>query len=393
MKEWFQPALTYGVPVLLLLGCFVVQLFFYLYYYLSVWRKSRRLAKEGQPGQLEQPPVTVVVYARNQAMSLGKNLPAILEQTYPTFQVVVVNDASTDETEEVLVRLEQKYPHLYHTFVPPGIQSVSTRKMAMNIGIKAAKHDVLLFTEADCSPVSKEWIASVAGRFNKHCDVVFSYVSFLNAKGLLGLLASYDTLFSALEFMGFAEHGLPYMGFGKNLAYRKDLFFKNRGFASHLSLKTGEDDLFIGEVAGKSGTDIEVTPKSTMNVDTLDVWSCWKEQKRSHEATFSYYKPGIRFRIGLERISRLLFYSTTVVLLILGLVTGEWFLSVLSGGLFLIRYGVQFFVVNPGAKCFKKDLYVLSIPVFDVLIPIMGLGYRLELFFHKEHARTWQVLR
>lgn len=390
--DWFQLSLIEWILVGLLLWVFLVQLFFYLYYYRGVLRKSHNIQKGKVTYEAEKQPVTVIICARDQAASLEEHLPAILTQDYPEFQVVVVNDASSDETEDVLVRLEQSYPHLYHTFVPPGVQSVSARKMAISIGIKAAKYDILLFTDANCIPSGNQWISSMMRHFDAKCDIVLGYCSYIRNKGFLRRIAAYDTLFTALQFMGFSETGKPYMGLGCNLAYRKELFFKNRGFASHLNLKSGEDDLFIGEIANATNTSIDVTPESKVRTQTSDVWNHWREQKINHINTFSYYKAGTRFRTGSELFSRFLFYGVSIALLVLGIVELNIFLMVLSVVLFLIRYAVQLTVINKSAACFDERRHYLSLPLFDLILPLFNLSFWMHGLLHKDDSHTWRVL-
>ena len=390
--DWFQLSLVKCVLMASLLFVFLVQLFFYLYYYRAVLRKSNRIRKGKVIFETEKPPVSVIVCARNQATSIEENLPAILEQDYPEFQVVVVNDASSDDTEDVLIRLEQSYPNLYHTFVPPGVQSVSAKKMAMTIGIKAAKFDVLLFTEANCIPNSKQWISSIMRHFDEKCDIVLAYGSYQKVKGFLKYLISYDTLFTALQFMGFSETGKPYMGLGRNLAYRKDIFFKNRGFASHLNLKSGEDDLFIGEIANATNTRIDVSPESKMFTKTSEVWNHWKDQKINHIDTFSYYRAGTRLKTGTELFSRFMFYSLSIVVLTFGIVELNIAMIVLAGALFIIRYLVQMNVMNKSAICFDERKFYFSLPLFDFLLPLINFWFWVGRLFHKENSYTWRVL-
>ncbi|MCE5174006.1 MAG: glycosyltransferase [Bacteroidales bacterium] len=391
--DWFQLSLIEWIFVALLFVVFLLQLLFYLYYYRGVWRKSNRIRSGKVTYETAQPPVSVIICARNQAFSLEQNLPLILEQDYPEFQVVVVNDASTDDTENVLVRLEQSHFNLYHTFLPTAVQSVSAKKMAMTIGIKAAKYDILLLTEANCIPTSNQWISSMMRHFDAKCDVVLGYSSYKTIKGFLQHLVTYDTLFTALQFMGFAETGRPFMGFGQNLAYRKDLFFKNRGFASHLNLKSGEDDLFVGEIANTTNTSIDVSPESKILASTSDIWDHWKEQKKDRLSTSSFYRAGTKFRTGMEIFSRFLFYVLSTGLLIIGILRLNIPMIVFSCVLFILRYILQLNVLNQSAKCFGEHRFYFSIPLFDVLLPMMNLWFRIGRIFHKDNSYTWRVLR
>jgi len=390
--DWFQLSDVEWILLGALLLVFLIQLFYYLYYYQGLKRKSGKIDKGLIAFETEKKPVTIVICARDHANCLAQNLPSILEQDYPEFQVVVVNDASSDDTENVLVGLAQKYPHLYHTFVPVGVQSVSSKKMAMTIGIKAAKYDLLLFTEPNSVPNSNQWISSMMRHFNEKCEIVLGFSTYQNVKGLCKYLISYDTLFSAMQFMGYSETGKPYMGLGSNLAYRKELFFRNNGFASHLNLKSGDDDLFIGEVANASNTSIEVSPEAKILMNSTSIWKQWKDQRINHISTFSYNKPGTRFRTAIELISRFVFYGLFTTLLILGILQLNIPLMAFAALLFLIRYGIQIHVVNKSAKCFQEMRFYFSIPLYDILIPLLNIRFWIYLLFHKENSYTWRVL-
>jgi len=392
--DWFDLSLSLLEWILLatLFLAFLVQLFFYLHHYRGVVRKVNRIGKGKEVVGTAQPPVSIIICARNKAKSLENNLPAILEQDYPEFQVVVVNDASSDDTENILIRLEQKYTNLYHTFIPSRVQSVSAKKMAMNLGIKAAKYDTLLFTEADCLPVTNQWVSSMMRNFDSTCGLVLGYSSFKRLRGFLKLMIPFDTLMTALQFMGAAERGKPYKAFGSNMAYRKDLFFNNRGFASHLNLRAGEDDLFISEVATSKNTRIEISPESKICMNSPQAWRYWKELKMNHLSTFPYYKAGARFRTGMELASRFLFYGLFVTLLVIGIASFNIPMIAYAGVLFLIRYFLQLSVVNKAAKSFGEPRYYLSLPIFDILLPLFALWFSINQSFHKDSSYTWQVL-
>lgn len=390
--EWFQLSLLEWILVAVLLLVFLIQLFFYIHYYYGIFRKSKRVRDGKVEFETTQQPVSIVICARDQAENLIKNLPAFFEQDYPEFQIVVVNDASTDDTENVLIRLEKDHPNYYHTFVPQGIQSVSAKKMAMTIGIKAAKYDIVLFTEAYCVPKSNKWISSIVRHFDENCGVVLGFSSYIGMKGILKQLISYDTLFTALQFMGFSEAGKPFMGFGRSLAYRKELFFNNRGFASHLYLNSGDDDLFIGEIANKSNTQIEVSPESKVFTKVHNVWNHWKNQKKNQLTTAQYYKVGTKIRIKLELFSRVLFYVLFLALLIIGLIELNPALLAFTCIFFIIRYSVQLLVINKSARMLDESRHYFSIPFFDLLLLVISFWFKIEKHFRKENTYTWKIL-
>jgi glycosyltransferase involved in cell wall biosynthesis len=390
--EWFQWSVTEWV----LAGSIGLFLLIQLYYYVVFFSGVPRFAKRVNSGKIKladnQPPVTVIITTRDQELILAKQLPLILEQEYPDYQVVVVNDASSDDTDELLKKMALQYPHLYHTFVPEGVQSVSTKKMALTVGIKAAKYDYLLFTEANCLPSGPHWIASMMQQFTTGTSVVLSYSRYETIKGVFKNLIAYDNLFQGMRFLGLAASKRPYMGIGKNLAYRKELFFHQKGFASHLNLFSGEDDLFISDVAKGSNTRVEVSPAAVMNIVTEDVKSHWKEARINQIYTSTYYKPMAKFRTGMELFSRYAFYTLFITLLVFGLLNWNLPLLIVDGVLFLLRYIVQLVVINYTAKTLNDKRFYLSILIFDLFLPCYVMLLRFDKMFHRRKSYTRQLL-
>lgn len=391
-QEWFQ----WSVAEWVLAGAFAFFLLVQLYIYFAFFNGVPRYAKRIKSGKIgvanQQPPVTVIITTRDQEAILARQLPMILEQDYPEFQVVVVNDASSDETDDLLKKLSAQYPHLYHTFLPPGVQNISTKKMALTVGIKAAKYEHLLFTEANCLPSSDQWISSMMRPFTPGTSVVLSYSRYENIKGVFKKLIAYDNLFQGMRYLGLAASKRPYMGIGKNLAYLKELFFQQKGFASHLNLHSGEDDLFISDVAKRSNTRVEVSPEAVMNISTEDVKSHWKEARINQIYTSAYYKPLAKFRNGLELCSRYAFYGLFIALLIVGLANWNLPLLIVDGVLFLFRFIIQLVVINRTAKTLGDKRFYLSVLVYDLILPFYVLLLRFDKMFYRRKSYTRQVL-
>jgi len=381
------------VLVLTMLAVWIIQLWFYIFYFRGIIRQSIRIKQGKDSLSTTQPPVTVIICARDQAGNLEKNLPSILCQDYPEFQVVVVNDASSDDTEDVLIRFEQTNSNLYHTFIPHGVQNVSARKMAVTIGVKAAKYEYLLFSDPDCVPENNKWIACMMSQFVGKCGLVFGYSTFTDTKGFFTKMALFDTLFSAIQFMGFAFSGKAYMGFSTNLAYKKELFFRNKGFASHLYLNSGEDDLFVEEISNKDNTRIAVSPDSKIVVNKENVWEFWKQQRINHFSTFAYYNIGTKLRLASEITSRCLFYLSLPVLAIYGIIVQNSFFILFPLGLFLLRYIVQLIIINKSGKQLKEEKYYFSLALFDILLPYVKFFLWLNHLFQRNNDFTRKVLR
>ena len=239
------------------------QLFFYLYIYLAplTLRKNDR----GSKGEA----VSVIICARNEAANLEKFLPSILEQKYEDFEVIVVNDCSEDDTDILLGSLSLKYKNLKVSTIKKDAKFSHFKKFAMFIGIKAAKNELLLFTDADCEPVGPEWISKMVSGFEEGKEIVLGYGGYFSGEGLLNKYIRYDTFFIAMQYFGMARRGLPYMGVGRNLAYRRSMFFRNGGFGKYNTLMSGDDDLFVHENGNSANVALELRKESFTPFHTI----------------------------------------------------------------------------------------------------------------------------
>ena len=353
----------------LLLLAFIHQLYFYFRYLNGVLHLRTKIKKNKIPFLTELPPVSVIICAKDELDNLRKYLPFILQQEYPDFEVIVINDGSTDDTEIFLNDLCVEYHNLRTTFVPVGANNLSTKKLGLTLGIKAAKNDLLLFTDADCMPEDKLWIEHMARNFSPETEFVLGYGAYFNKKGLLNRLITYDTLFIALQYLGMAAARKPYMGVGRNLAYRKETFFAQKGFASTLHLSSGDDDLMVNKASNSRNTRIEISPESITWSEPNKTYKGWFYQKERHLSVSTYYKSSSKFRLILEPLSRGLFYFAFIASLIFGgLIT-----QIAAGIIFLIRFIVQLSIINSSAKHFGERKYFFTLLIFDIYLPLLSL--------------------
>ncbi len=381
-KIIYMEAFTISTTDLILLsvtgGLFIIQLIYYpgLYDRIRRHNKRTRLGLGNYNDTLE--PISVVICARNESENLRRFLPAILEQDYPQFEVIVINDGSTDESEEVLTLFEEKYPHLYHSFTPDSARYISRKKLALTLGIKASKYDWLVFTEANCRPASNQWLRLMAREFTPRTQVVLGYSGYEAGKGWLNKRTSFDTLFTSMRYLGFALAGSPYMGLGRNMAYRKELFFDNKGYSAHLNLQRGEDDLFINQVANGENTRVLTHAQAVTRMQPLERYKDFKEDKVSYKATSPYYKGAQRYVLGFETCSRLLFYLFVVLTIAWGIYTHHWLAAGISLLIWIFRLVVQGVIINKtAAELGESRRYFFSLPVFDLLQPLQSLKFSL----------------
>jgi len=343
-------------PVFIFVGlCIVtaVQLFYYGYFFL-------RLAfyKQKPKTQSITHPVSVVVCARDEANNLEINLPEVLMQDYPyTHEVIVVNDNSHDDTRYFLEEMEKAFRQLKSVTLTQEALHIPGKKFPLSVGIKTAKFGVLLLTDADCTPASNQWISKMQDGYSEGKEVVLGYGAFHKKPGLLNKLVRYETFHAALQYFSYALAGMPYMGVGRNLSYKKDLFFANKGFSSMNHVPGGDDDLFINKVATASNTAIVLDKESfTLSAAPKD-FNAWWRQKSRHYSTSRFYKSKHQFLLALYALSHFLFYP----LLAATIIFFNWWLAL---SVFGVRFIVQAIVsFKTMKKLDEKDL----LPIFWLL--------------------------
>ena len=361
-------------------------MFYYIYFYTGILSQEKKKKRAELPFLQSTPGVSVIICAKNESENLREFLPAVLNQKYPDFEVIVVNDGSTDETEQLLVDLKRQYSNLYSTYVPEDVKVMSSKKLALTIGIKAAHNEIILLTDADCKPVSENWISLMVRNFTDKKDFVLGYGAYEKKKGILGHLISYDTFFIALQYMGFAIRGVPYMGVGRNMAYRNKIFFDNRGFASILHLQSGDDDLFVNSNTNGINTRVETDSDSKTVSEPKETFSEWYYQKERHLSTSPFYKSKTQALIGTEVASRGLFYLAIVLTIILA----PAMLKIIAGGVWLVRLITQMIIMNRTATVLAERHFYLSIIFFDILLPLIYLKGLLSNKFHKKRIYKWK---
>lgn len=372
---------TFNIVEIILLSSVGLFLIIQAIYYFNLYNQLHIHNKAANDGDLiyetEYPPISVIISARNESENLQKYLPYVLEQDYPEFEVIVINDGSTDESEDVLSAFEEKYTNLYHTFTPDGARYISRKKLAVTLGIKASKHNWLVFTDADCRPASNDWLKLMARNFSPRTDIVLGYSAYEQEKGWFQRKVAFSNLFMSMRYLGFALIDKPYMGIGRNMAYRKELFFKNKGFSSHLNLQRGDDDLFINEAATPFNTRVETSPDAVIRMEPAYNFKSWKEEKVSYLATSHYYHGLQRYWLGFETTSRLLFIAATIAAIVVGAINMQWIVLGVAMLAYILRYVMQAIIINQTAADFGEKKYYLTLPLFDIIQPLDVLNFKL----------------
>jgi glycosyltransferase involved in cell wall biosynthesis len=325
----------------------LIQLFYYGWFF-------QRLAffRKGSKEKSQQHPVSVIICARDEAGKLAKNLPGALVQTYPsTHQVIVVNHNSQDDTRYLLDEFKKTFKGLHIVNLEYEAKGIQGKKYPLSMGIKEAKYEIVLLTDADCVPASEYWIQKMQDGYSNGIQVVLGYSPYRKTAGFLNKLIRFETFHTALQYLSFALAGIPYMGVGRNLSYKKELFFQSKGFSSINQVPGGDDDLFINKVARGQNTTIVIDPDTFTLSEPKTSFAEWMHQKTRHYSTSKFYKPKHKFLLGLYSTSFFFFYPLFFSCLILF----DWrFTLAVFGARFLFQALVYFKSMQ---KLQEKDLF------------------------------------
>jgi len=347
-----------------------------LFYYLIVFAKfSFAKAQEINPKNI---PISVIVCAKNEEENVIKYVPLLAEQNYPDFEIVLIDDASRDNTLEVFEEFEKQYPNIRLVKVKNNEAFWGNKKYALTLGIKAAKKGHLLFTDADCYPTSKDWITAMSAQFTQEKTIVLGYGSYEKiANSFLNKIIRFETLLTAVQYFSWAKIGKPYMGVGRNLAYKRDEFFKVNGFIDHIQVRSGDDDLFINQASDANNTTISYSPESFTASEPKKSYKDWFIQKRRHVATAKYYKSFDQAQLGLFFISQLLFLLLPVALLIFQF---QWILVVSLIG---FRYLTTWLVIGFAAGKLKEKDVMYWYPIIEIILIFTQINVFITNIFSK----------
>jgi len=351
----------------LLFYTFTFVVFIQLFYYGFIFTRFA-FAKPKNPKQ-KNIAVSIIICAKNEAHNLPKILPSLIEQDYPDFEIVLINDGSSDSTLEVMQKFASEFKQIKIVDVKPIEAFWGNKKYALTLGIKAASNNFLLFTEANCTPLSKHWVKDMSSHFSNTKTLILGYGAYKKQKyKLINKLIRFETLFTAIKYFSFTKLGIPYMAVGKNLAYRKEEFFKADGFMSHMDVKSGDDNLFVNQMGNSKNTAICFTKNSFVGSLTEISFKDWLNQKRHQGVTSKYYKTKHKLLLGLFYISQLLFWGLSIILLAF---LFKWKVVLLLIGL---RIVIQYISIGKSAKKLNETDTLILLPFLEIFLILLQLA-------------------
>lgn len=351
----------------------IIQLIYYIIVYGKVaFYKGNRKENEDTLS------VSVVLCVKDQAYYLEKHLPIILEQEYPNFEVVVVNDASTDETEYILKLLQEIYPNLNVVHLYENINKYLGKKYPLSLGIKSARNEIILLTDADTIPSGYNWINEMVKGFFDKKQIVLGFSRREIKKGFLNSLIHYDCQVSAMNYLGLALIGQPYMGIGKNLAYTRKMFFKEGGFISQYNISVGDDDLFINKVASKQNTSVVITKKSINLSSPKETLSEWILQKKKQYISRKHFKTKDKLSTLTLPLTTLFIYTLALVSLMFSF---PWEYVVLG---LIIKYTMQIIYYYRCTKTLGTKKIAIFAPLFEILFLFLNTIIQINTLMTKK---------
>lgn len=370
-KPWLQVSSFIAV-----FGFVLIIVNYILNYWSLAFFKSSHLATNSN---LE--PVSVIICAKNEDENLTEFLPKVLQQDYPNYEVIVVNDCSFDNTENVIDEFTQIFPNLKKVTIKEDGYYKHGKKFAVLVGIKAAQYENMVFMDADCYPSSDQWLKEMARGFNKEREVVLGYGAYEKQDTFLNKLIRFDTFMIAVQYLSSALKGKAYMGVGRNLGYKKDLFYRNKGFSSHYHINSGDDDLFVNQVANETNVNACIQQTAFTYSKAKTNFKGWKLQKARHLTTSPFYSASTKAKIGFNYFSQYLFWLSLLPLFF------SINTAILAAGLLLLKVIFQWLVIRKAAiKLNEPDLWAMSF-IYELFLLFIYPIFHLAKAFYKPN--TW----
>lgn len=329
-----------------------------------------RPGKRREPGAAgtDQRPVSVVIAARNELANLKELLPMLYTQQHADFEILVADDRSADGTAAWLQGEMAKCPYLRTVRVVEVPENFNSKKYALSRAIEAARHDIIVLTDADCRPCSKEWLAIMSGSFQRGTSIVLGYSPYRKEGGLLNGFIRYETLLTAFQYIGSALLGRPYMGVGRNLAYRRDLFINNGGFEGIAHITGGDDDLLVNRLATSRNTTVVTDRSSQMWSVPERSWKAYYRQKTRHLSAGRHYRLADKLFTGTFSFSIIVWWFLLPVLFITCWGSENELTHVGTG--FLLRVAAHILAMTVTSRVLGNGFRWWLLPLYDFIFAV-----------------------
>jgi cellulose synthase/poly-beta-1,6-N-acetylglucosamine synthase-like glycosyltransferase len=370
---------------LIIIIAFLSALIIQILYYLVFYRKVLQHILETNIEPEEYIPVSIIIAARNEATRLENLMPVLLHQNYPEFEIIIIDDRSTDGTRLLISRLAKVDTRIRYIKIQEGDNHNQGKKYALTKGIENASYNCLLFTDADCIPVSDMWIARMVSQFKNNNIIVLGYGGYFSENNFVNDLIRYDTDYIAMQYGSFALSGLPYMGVGRNILYSKQLWEKGHGFSSHFDIASGDDDLFVQTHLNDAKFEVQFHAEAATRSIPPQTFKEWEKQKIRHYSSSSLYSFKLKIILALEPLSRI----ALILLFLVGIIS----LSPIFKIIFVVAYFIRLIIVYIILGMFLKRLNERGILkyliLFDFVVPCVQTYFYICGLFRLKNT-TWK---
>lgn len=383
--DWFSSPVL-NVLLALFIAAVIIQLYFILFVFTRILWRASTAPPEKWPG------VSIIVCAHNEAANLKELLPMLDEQDYPEYEVIVINDRSWDDTEEWAETSAVAFKHVHFMHIDKEYEHVTPKKYALTTGIRHAKHELVLLTDADCRPTTDQWLKGMVECLAADKEIVLGFSPYEKQGGFLNLLIRFETFYTAVQYLSFALAGRPYMGVGRNLSYRKKTFLNNKGFYSHLKVTGGDDDLLMNEIANQTNTAVCLNPDTFMISIPKKTWKEWYRQKKRHLSVSKHYKIHHKIRLACLSTSQVLTWVLGLGIFSLGIV---WYPAslgylIIGGGVFLVRLLSLWVVLGLASRRLYKTVGWFSIPFLDWVLFVYYIIMGVVMWSNRRKKVRWR---
>ena len=371
--------------LLYVLGAFVlIQLFYYFYFF-------TRLAFYGKNSNYggAVPGITVLVCAWNERENLEELIPLLDAQEYPEFEVILLDDRSDDGSEDFIRENINSWKKIRYIRINDQFDHVTPKKYALTVGMKQANYPVALMTDADCRPASVHWITAMASRVSEQQDIVLGFSPYEKQSGFLNWFIRCETFYTAVQYLSFSLAGVTYMGVGRNILYKRSVFFANKGFYTHRKIYGGDDDIFLNEVATSSNTAISIDTESFVYSKPKTNWKDWYRQKQRHMSVSNFYRTRNKVLLALLSGAHVGVWTVGFLILILALIETNLFLLQALGILFAIRWFIQLLLLIIINSKLGKTVEWASFLFMDFALYIYYVVFGFITFTKRKPRTSW----
>ncbi len=246
--------------------------------------------------------VSLIVCSKNELLNLQKNIQLWLNQQYPEFELIIVDDHSTDGSLQWLHQQSMQSKIFKVLSCPP---EVSGKKQALALGVQKANYPWICVTDADCSPASSHWLEHLADCLKNDKEIVLAYAPYHTRSGWLNKMIRFEALLNMLQTGGAALLGKAYAATGRNMMYLHSIFDLQ---ALLPELPYGDDDFLIQHKATATNTALCLHPESFVYTEPKKTYLHYFLQKWRHYASSKKYSHSSKFYLLAFYTSLIGFY-------------------------------------------------------------------------------------